>query len=143
MKTLTLFDAAVQNCGQLFHQLFTSRSTMNVLTDVIDNSKTENIVRNRIGSLLKQWMEDPLFKDKAQYAMLSVTYKKLTTEKGYSFFDGTNRQPTSNMITSSRKTEDEVITKREEEEFIKASKISIRMNIWNIFFQSLYQLRRK
>ena len=127
MNTLTLFDAAVKNCGQQFHQLFTSRATMNTLVEVIDDTRTENNVRNRIGSLLKQWMEDPEFKDKAQYAMLSATYKKLTTEKGYTFIDGPNIQPTSTVSTSvpsaaGRKTQDELLAKREEEEFAKASK---------------------
>jgi cytochrome c1 len=129
MNTLILFDAAVKNCGQQFHQLFTSRATMNTLVEIIDDSRTENTVRNRIGSLLKQWMEDPEFKDKAQYAMLGATYKKLTTEKGYTFIDGPNNQSISTVTTSgasaaSRKTQDELLAKREEEEFAKASKFS-------------------
>jgi hypothetical protein len=127
MNTLILFDAAVKNCGQQFHQLFTSRATMNILVEVIDDTRTENSVRNRIGSLLKQWMEDPEFKDKAQYAMISATYKKLTTEKGYTFIDGANNQtiPTVNApapAATTRKTQDELLAKREEEEFAKASK---------------------
>jgi hypothetical protein len=131
MNTLILFDAAVKNCGQQFHQLFTSRATMNTLVEVIDDSRTENIVRNRIGALLKQWMEDPEFKDKAQYAMISATYKKLTTEKGYTFIDGPNSQPiltatTATSTTASRKTQDELLAKREEEEFAKASQLSKR-----------------
>ncbi len=125
MNTLILFDAAVKNCGQQFHQLFTSRAAMTVLVEVIDDTRTENIVRNRIGSLLKQWMDDPEFKDKAQYAMLGATYKKLITEKGYTFIDG----PTNPLVsttapaatTASRKTQDELLAKREEEEFAKAS----------------------
>ena len=63
MNTLVLFDAAVKNCGQQFHLLFTSRATMNILVEVIDDARTENTVRLRIGALLKQWMEDPEFKD--------------------------------------------------------------------------------
>ncbi len=126
MNTLILFDAAVKNCGQQFHQLFTSRATMHTLVEVIEDSHTENTVRNRIGSLLKQWMEDPEFKDKAQYAMIGATYKKLVTEKGYTFIDG----PTNPLVsttapaatTASRKTQDELLAKREEEEFAKASK---------------------
>jgi len=127
MNTLILFDASVKNCGQQFHQLFTSRATMNVLVEVIEDTRTENIVRNRIGSLLKQWMDDPEFKDKAQYAMIGATYKKLVTEKGYTFIDGPNSQPistipTSVVSTTVRKTQDELLAKREEEEFAKASK---------------------
>ncbi len=126
MNTLTLFDASVKNCGQQFHQLFTSRATMNTLVEVVEDVRTENIVRNRIGSLLKQWMDDPEFKDKAQYAMIGATYKKLTTEKGYTFIDGPTSQPISATATStssaaSRKTQDELLAKREEEEFAKAS----------------------
>ncbi|CAF4208303.1 unnamed protein product, partial [Rotaria magnacalcarata] len=41
MNTLILFDAAVKNCGQTFHQLFTSRATMNVLVEIIDDTRTE------------------------------------------------------------------------------------------------------
>jgi len=128
MNSLTLFDAAVKNCGQIFHQLFTSRATMNTLVEVIDDTRTENTVRNRIGSLLKQWMEDPEFKDKAQYAMLGATYKKLTTEKGYSFVDGVNNQATSTANTSatSKKNQDELLAKREEEEFAKAIALSMQ-----------------
>lgn len=130
MNTLILFDAAVKNCGQQFHQLFTSRATMNTLVEVIDDSRTENTVRNRIGSLLKQWMDDPEFKDKAQYAMIGATYKKLTTEKGYTFIDGPNSQPipTANTASSatSRKTQDELLAKREEEEFAKAIALSMQ-----------------
>ena len=127
MNALTLFDAAVKNCGQQFHQAFTSRATMNALVEVIDDSHTENIVRNRIGSLLKQWMNDPEFKDKAQYAMLGATYKKLTTEKNYTFIDGPSHQSVSSASTTvagaaARKTQDDLLAKREEEEFAKASK---------------------
>lgn len=124
MNTLTLFDAAVKNCGQQFHQLFTSRATMNTLVEVIDDTRTENTVRNRIGALLKQWMDDPEFKDKAQYAMLGATYKKLITEKGYTFIDGSTNQPIPSAAPSTvvRKTQDELLAKREEEEFAKASK---------------------
>jgi len=131
MNTLTLFDAAVKNCGQIFHQLFTSRATMNTLVEVVDDTRTENIVRNRIGSLLKQWMDDPEFKDKAQYAMIGATYKKLTSEKGYTFIDGPNNQPmstntTSTLSASARKTQDELLAKREEEEFAKAIALSMQ-----------------
>ena len=134
MNTLILFDAAVKNCGQQFHQLFTSRATMNTLVEVVDDSRTENMVRNRIGSLLKQWMDDPEFKDKAQYAMLGATYKKLTTEKGYTFIDGQTNQPLSSGSSSgatassaaSRKTQDELLAKREEEEFAKAIALSMQ-----------------
>jgi signal transducing adaptor molecule len=130
MNTLILFDAAVKNCGQQFHQLFTSRATMNTLVEVVDDTRTENTVRNRIGSLLKQWMDDPEFKDKAQYAMLGATYKKLTTEKGYTFIDGPNNQPisTANPVvsTGARKTQDELLAKREEEEFAKAIALSMQ-----------------
>ncbi len=130
MNTLILFDAAVKNCGQQFHQLFTSRATMNTLVEVVDDTRTENTVRNRIGSLLKQWMDDPEFKDKAQYAMLGATYKKLTTEKGYTFIDGPNNQPisTANPVVSigARKTQDELLAKREEEEFAKAIALSMQ-----------------
>jgi signal transducing adaptor molecule len=130
MNTLILFDAAVKNCGQQFHQLFTSRATMNTLVEVIDDTRTENTVRNRIGSLLKQWMDDPEFKDKAQYAMLGATYKKLTTEKGYTFIDGPNNQPISTakpvVSTGARKTQDELLAKREEEEFAKAIALSMQ-----------------
>ncbi|CAF1260988.1 unnamed protein product [Rotaria sp. Silwood1] len=131
MNTLTLFDAAVKNCGQIFHQLFTSRATMNVLVEIIDDSRTENTVRNRIGSLLKQWMDDPEFKDKAQYAMLGATYKKLTTEKGYIFIDGPNNPSISTTVASTsspavRKTQDELLAKREEEEFAKAIALSMQ-----------------
>jgi len=131
MNTLTLFDAAVKNCGQQFHQLFTSRATMNVLVEVIDDSRTENTVRNRIGALLKQWMDDPEFKDKAQYAMLSATYKKLTTEKGYTFIDGPTFQLLSTtaapvVIGPARKTQDDLLAKKEEEEFAKAIALSMQ-----------------
>ncbi|CAF1361730.1 unnamed protein product [Rotaria sordida] len=131
MNALILFDAAVKNCGQIFHQLFTSRATMNTLVEVIDDSRTENTVRNRIGSLLKQWMEDPEFKDKAQYAMLGATYKKLTTEKGYTFIDGSNNPSISTTVTLApsvavRKTQDELLAKREEEEFAKAIALSMQ-----------------
>lgn len=132
MNTLTLFDAAVKNCGQQFHQLFTSRATMNTLVEVVDDSRTENVVRNRIGSLLKQWTDDPEFKDKAQYAMLGATYKKLTAEKGYTFIDGATSQPLPSLSTStgasgaSRKTQDELLAKREEEEFAKAIALSMQ-----------------
>jgi len=143
MNTLTLFDASVKNCGQQFHQLFTSRATMNTLVEVVDDTRTENTVRNRIGSLLKQWMEDPEFKDKAQYAMIGATYKKLTTEKGYTFIDGPNSQPISTTTTAtpsaaSRKTQDELLAKREEEEFAKASKFYKRNFI--IIKQALFFL---
>ena len=126
MNSLVLFDAAVKNCGQQFHQLFTSRATMNTLVEIVDDTRTENVVRNRIGALLKQWMEDPEFKDKAQYAMLGATYKKLTTEKGYTFIDGPSSAPFTNAATSAptattRKTQDD-LAKQEEEEFAKASK---------------------
>ncbi|CAF0781783.1 unnamed protein product [Adineta steineri] len=131
MNTLILFDAAVKNCGQQFHQLFTSRATMNVLVEIIDDTRTENIVRNRIGSLIKQWMDDPEFKDKAQYAMLSATYKKLTTEKGYTFIDGSNNQPLSTVAptvatVASRRTQEDLLAKREEEEFAKAIALSMQ-----------------
>ncbi|CAF3948487.1 unnamed protein product [Rotaria sp. Silwood2] len=131
MNTLTLFDAAVKNCGQIFHQLFTSRTTMNTLVEVIEDIRTENTVRNRIGSLLKQWMEDPEFKDKAQYAMLGATYKKLTIEKGYTFIDGSNNPPISTTVASPpsaavRKVQDELLAKREEEEFNKAIALSMQ-----------------
>ena len=140
MNTLTLFDAAVKNCGQQFHQLFTSRATMNTLVEVIDDSRTENTVRNRIGSLLKQWTDDPEFRDKAQYAMLGATYKKLTTEKGFTFIDGPSVQPISTVNSgaaaaaaaassssgASRKTQDELLAKREEEEFAKAIALSMQ-----------------
>jgi hypothetical protein len=151
MNTLILFDAAVKNCGQQFHQLFTSRATMNVLIEVIDDSRTENTVRNRIGSLLKQWMDDPEFKDKAQYAMLSATYKKLTTEKGYTFIDGPNSQPilstgaTGQSVTV-RKTQDDLLAKREEEEFAKASKYYLRFykgNIISFIFSCFINARNK
>ncbi|CAF0996273.1 unnamed protein product [Adineta steineri] len=138
MNTLILFDAAVKNCGQQFHQLFTSRATMNVLVEIIDDTRTENIVRNRIGSLIKQWMDDPEFKDKAQYAMLSATYKKLTTEKGYTFIDGSNNQPLSTVAptvaaVASRRTQEDLLAKREEEEFAKASKFLLK-ETKNIYF---------
>ncbi|UJR37657.1 hypothetical protein I4U23_030354 [Adineta vaga] len=131
MNTLTLFDAAVKNCGQQFHQLFTSRATMNILIEIIEDSRTENIVRNRIGSLLKQWMDDPEFKDKAQYAMLGATYKKLTTEKNYTFIDGPNNQPmisapTTVTAVAARKNQDDLLAKREEEEFAKAIALSMQ-----------------
>lgn len=112
---------------------------MNVLVEVVDDSRTENVVRNRIGSLLRQWMDDPEFKDKAQYAMLGATYKKLTTEKGYTFIDGQTNQPfssgsssgagatsTSTSSAASRKTQDELLAKREEEEFAKAIALSMQ-----------------
>ena len=133
MNALVLFDSAVKNCGQQFHQLFTSRATMNVLVEVIDDSRTENTVRNRIGSLLKQWMDDPEFKDKAQYAMLGATYKKLVTEKGYTFIDGGNTQSIVSTATvvpvaaATRKNQDELLAKREEEEFAKASTFKRRL----------------
>jgi len=137
MNSLTLFDAAVKNCGQQFHQLFTSRATMNILVEVVDDARTENTVRNRIGLLLKQWMEDPEFKDKAQYAMLGATYKKLTAEKGFTFIDGPNAHPASTVNPPaaaaaasssgvSRKNEDELLAKREEEEFAKAIALSMQ-----------------
>lgn len=131
MNALVLFDSAVKNCGQQFHQLFTSRATMNVLVEVIDDSRTENTVKNRIGSLLKQWMDDPEFKDKAQYAMLGATYKKLVTEKGYTFIDGGNTQSIASVATvvpaaATRKNQDELLAKREEEEFAKAIALSMQ-----------------
>ncbi|CAF2114919.1 unnamed protein product [Rotaria magnacalcarata] len=131
MNTLILFDAAVKNCGQTFHQLFTSRATMNVLVEIIDDTRTETIVRNRIGSLLKQWMEDPEFKDKAQYAMLGATYKKLTIEKGYTFIDGSNNISISAAAApapsaAGRRTQDDLLAKREEEEFAKAIALSMQ-----------------
>lgn len=133
MNALVLFDSAVKNCGQQFHQLFTSRATMNVLVEVIDDSRTENTVRNRIGSLLKQWMDDPEFKDKAQYAMLGATYKKLVNEKGYTFIDGGNTQSIASVATvvpvaATRKNQDELLAKREEEEFAKASTFERRLS---------------
>ena len=99
---------------------------MNVLVDIIDDPRTENIVRNHIGSLLKQWMEDPEFKDKGQYAMIGATYKKLTLEKGYTFIDSSNNQTISATAptTSSagtRRTQDELLAKQEEEDVAKAS----------------------
>lgn len=126
MNTLTLFDAAVKNCGSAFHNLFTSRATMNTLVEIIDDSRTETLVRNRIGSLLKQWMEDPEFKDKPQYSMLGATYKKLITEKGLIFIDTAGLLAGSTVSTPvpssvARKTQDELLAKREEEEFAKAS----------------------
>lgn len=126
LNTLILFDAAVKNCGQQFHQLFTSRATMNTLVEIIEDARTETIVRNRIGSLLKQWMEDPEFKDKPQYAMLGATYKRLVGEKGYSFIDGVSNPSassgsTATMSVAARKAQDELLAKREEEEFAKAS----------------------
>lgn len=133
LNTLILFDAAVKNCGPGFHQLFTSRATMNVLVEVVDDTRTENIVRHRIGTLLKQWMEDPEFKDKAQYAMLPATYKKLTTEKGYTFLDapsaltmstGATASSTTTQSAAAKKTQDELLAKREEEEFAKASELT-------------------
>ena len=95
---------------------------MNTLVEIVDDTRTENIVRNRIGALLKQWMEDPEFKDKAQYAMLSATYKKLTSEKGYTFIDGPSSAPFSSGATSAvtRQTQDD-LAKQEEEAFAKAS----------------------
>lgn len=132
LNSLVLFDAAVKNCGQQFHQLFTSRATMHTLVEIVEDSRTENTVRNRIGSLLKQWMDDPEFKDKAQYAMLGATYKKLTVEKGYTFIDGHSSQPISTMTAAptssgaSRKTQDELLAKREEEEFAKAIAMSMQ-----------------
>ena len=131
LNTLILFDAAVKNCGQQFHQLFTSRATMNTLIEVVDDTRTENTVRNRIGSLIRQWMDDPEFKGKAQYAMLGETYKKLTTEKGYTFIDGGSSQPLSVSSAAapsaaSRKTQDELLAKREEEEFAKAIALSMQ-----------------
>lgn len=137
LNTLILFDSAVKNCGPAFHQLFTSRATMNVLVEVVDDARTENIVRHRIGTLLKQWMEDPEFKDKAQYAMLPATYKKLTTEKGYTFLDapsalamgggggGATAAP-STQSAATKKTQDELLAKREEEEFAKAIALSMQ-----------------
>lgn len=127
MNSLILFDAAVKNCGPAFHQLFTSRATMNTLVEIIDDARTETIVRNRIGSLLKQWMDDPEFKDKAQYAMLGATYKRLTTEKGYTFIDGPNNPTMSStgpttVNAAARRAQDDLLAKREEEEFAKASK---------------------
>jgi hypothetical protein len=99
---------------------------MNVLVEIVEDIRTENIVRNRIGALLKQWMDDPEFKDKAQYAMLGATYKKLTAEKGYTFIDGPSNGFASNSVPSGpivgvRKAQDELLAKREEEEFAKAS----------------------
>lgn len=131
LNTLILFDAAVKNCGQQFHQLFTSRATMNTLVEIIEDARTETIVRNRIGSLLKQWMEDPEFKDKPQYAMLGATYKRLVGEKGYSFIDGVSNPsassgPTATMSVAARKAQDELLAKREEEEFAKAIALSIQ-----------------
>lgn len=129
MNTLVLFDAAVKNCGQQFHLLFTSRSTMNTLVEVIDDARTENAVRLRIGALLKQWMEDPEFKDKAQYAMLGATYKKLITEKGYTFLDGPGvASNVSAPSTASKKTQDELLAKKEEEDFAKAIALSMQEN---------------
>lgn len=127
MNTLVLFDAAVKNCGQQFHLLFTSRATMNTLVEVIDDARTENTVRLRIGALLKQWMEDPEFKDKAQYAMLGATYKRLTTEKGYAFLDGpTAASNVSAQSTVSKKTQEELLAKKEEEDFAKAIALSMQ-----------------
>lgn len=155
MNTLTLFDAAVKNCGQQFHQLFTSRATMNVLVEVIDDTRTENTVRNRIGSLLKQWMDDPEFRDKAQYAMLGATYKKLTTEKGYTFIDGSGYQPMSSSTApapmtvtgaAARRTQDDLLAKKEEEEFAKASEWFDRRTIRNlafVVFQLPYRCKRR
>lgn len=142
MNALTLFDAAVKNCGQIFHQLFTSRATMTALVEIVDDTRTENSVRNRIGALLKQWMEDPEFKDKAQYAMLGATYKKLTTEKGYTFIDGSYSQPISSAAASAptatvRKAQDELLAKREEEEFARASKYSRKKKLTKILMCSI------
>lgn len=141
LNTLILFDAAVKNCGPGFHQLFTSRATMNVLVDVVDDTRTENIVRHRIGTLLKQWMEDPEFKDKAQYAMLPATYKRLTIEKSYTFLDapsamtmsagggggaGASGASSTTQSAAAKKTQDELLAKREEEEFAKAIALSMQ-----------------
>jgi len=133
LNTLILFDAAVKNCGPAFHQLFTSRATMNVLVEVLDDTKTENIVRHRIGTLLKQWIDDPEFKDKAQYAMLPATYRKLITEKGYTFLDaptamamGGTASSSSTQSATTKKTQDDLLAKREEEEFAKAIALSMQ-----------------
>ncbi|KAJ8679848.1 hypothetical protein QAD02_015635 [Eretmocerus hayati] len=119
---ITLLDACSSNCGKVFHLEIASREFENQFIKLLNNSRSQPKIYEKLKALLKKWAEGD-FKTDPQLNLIPSLYQKLKLE-GHDF-SSLNETPKPQTYALS-KDPNVVSSAQEEEEIAKAIELSLK-----------------
>lgn len=83
---LQLLDACSNNCGKVFHLEIASRDFETQFVKLLNNSRSQPKIYDKLKALLKRWAESD-FKTDPQLNLIPSLYQKLKSEHDFTASD--------------------------------------------------------